>query len=582
MTIALATAAGLPAIAHADQWMTNATGTAQNNGQQIDITFGNGVTAFYRQTANFNVTGCGPGNAIANGIATRLSGTNVNAYIEPNPPAGSARVGQCLRSGIGRVDHRFRFNKPVIDPTLHLVNLDASDYIVNGSTISGGAITPQVRANNNVMQWSGATLPRTFNTATVNAVNAGCQANNGTNPRGRCGSFRLNGVDPIVTWTAANRPQSIDSADGWAWSVSFQLARLTKAFAPAVIAPGGVSTLTFTIDNTNATNGTNPATATALTPLDFTDLLPTGLTVANSNVSSTCPNATFRDASGGALGAGDTGLRVTGFRVGVDATCTLTVNVTANAPGVYLNNTGNMTSSIGNLVLAPNATLTVPNTIVRLRKALPDGRAIASDQFTLSIAGTGGPAIATTTGSTNAPVETAVIDPATAGDTYSLSETGAAGADLGNYVTGYACTNALAGGQAPSGTGTSFDITAALGDDLTCTFSNRRRQADLTISKTNTPAAGPDDQAGDTLVAGTTTTYTLAVTNNGPDAVDGAVVTDTPVAGLNCPAGNAVTITGAGVPAGSFTVADLTGAGIALGALAVGETAVLSFNCNVL
>lgn len=580
---ALLAAAGLPEVAHADQWMSSATGSTTVNGQQINMTFGNGVTAFYRQTDHLVVGGCGPGGALATGTAAPLSGTNVPAFIEPNPPAASARVGQCLTSSLGRVNHVFAFNKPVINPTLHIVNIDASDYAVSGTSITGGLVTLQAMGFNNVMQLSSGTLPSTFNTNPVNASNNGCQANNGANPTGRCGSFRLFSNDPVLAWTTVNTSRRVlQSADGWQWSVSFQLVTLTKAFSPAVIAPGAVSTLTFTIDNTNATNGTNPVTASGLSPLDFGDLLPAGVTIADSNVASTCPGAVFRDLGGGALGAGDTGVLVTGFRVGGNATCTLTVNVTAATPGTYVNTVANMGSSIGNLVLAPNATLTVVPTTLRLRKALPDGRAIAADQFTLSIAGTGGPASATTTGSNNAPAEEAVIDPATPGATYTLSESGAAGADLGNYVTGYACTNALAGGQAPSGTGTSFDITAALGDDLTCTFSNRRRQADLTISKTNTPAAGPDDQAGDTVVAGATTTYTLTVTNNGPDAVDGAVVTDTPVAGLNCPAGNAVTITGAGVPAGSFTVADLTGAGIALGALAVGETAVLSFDCNVL
>jgi hypothetical protein len=52
-------------------------------------------------------------------------------------------------------------------------------------------------------------------------------------------------------------------------------------------------------------------------------------------------------------------------------------------------------------------------------------------------------------------------------------------------------------------------------------------------------------------------------------------------AGLTCPGTNGVTITGNGVPSGSFTVANLTGAGIALGALANGQSATLSYSCTV-
>ncbi len=105
--------------------------------------------------------------------------------------------------------------------------------------------------------------------------------------------------------------------------------------------------------------------------------------------------------------------------------------------------------------------------------------------------------------------------------------------------------------------------------------------ADLAITKTNTPGVnGEVDQAADTVTSGTTTTYTLVVTNNGPDALTGGIVTDTPVSGITCPAGNPITITGNGVPSGSFTVADLT-AGIALGTLANGDAAILTFSCQV-
>jgi hypothetical protein len=40
-------------------------------------------------------------------------------------------------------------------------------------------------------------------------------------------------------------------------------------------------------------------------------------------------------------------------------------------------------------------------------------------------------------------------------------------------------------------------------------------------------------------------------------------------------------VPGPGVPAGSFTVANLTGAGIALATLAAGQSTTLSFTCTV-
>lgn len=96
--------------------------------------------------------------------------------------------------------------------------------------------------------------------------------------------------------------------------------------------------------------------------------------------------------------------------------------------------------------------------------------------------------------------------------------------------------------------------------------------ADLAITKTNNTT---------TVTSGGTTTYVLTVTNNGPDTATGAVVTDTPGAGITCPAANAVTITGSGVPAGSYTIANLTGAGITLATLLNGQSATLTYTCQV-
>jgi hypothetical protein len=63
--------------------------------------------------------------------------------------------------------------------------------------------------------------------------------------------------------------------------------------------------------------------------------------------------------------------------------------------------------------------------------------------------------------------------------------------------------------------------------------------------------------------------------------VTGGIVKDTPVSGLTCATTNPVTITGQGVPSGSFTVAELTGSGIVLGTLAAGQSTTLTYSCLV-
>jgi len=96
---------------------------------------------------------------------------------------------------------------------------------------------------------------------------------------------------------------------------------------------------------------------------------------------------------------------------------------------------------------------------------------------------------------------------------------------------------------------------------------------DLVITKSN---------GSNTVVSGQATTYVLTVSNAGPDSVTGGLVQDQPVSGLNCVGTGPVSITGSGVPAGSFTISDLTGPGIALGTLANGQSANLSYSCEVL
>ncbi len=107
-------------------------------------------------------------------------------------------------------------------------------------------------------------------------------------------------------------------------------------------------------------------------------------------------------------------------------------------------------------------------------------------------------------------------------------------------------------------------------------------QANLALTKTNTPGVNSEvDQVSDAVITGSTTSYTITVTNNGPDLVTGALVTDVIGSGLTCPASNAVTLAGDGVPAGTFTIGDLTGAGITLGTLNDGQSITLTYSCGV-
>ncbi|WP_031374274.1 prealbumin-like fold domain-containing protein [Lysobacter antibioticus] len=158
---------------------------------------------------------------------------------------------------------------------------------------------------------------------------------------------------------------------------------------------------------------------------------------------------------------------------------------------------------------------------------------------------------------------------------------------VGYLLGGISCSGLGAGGNATvdlPNRSVSLDAAAtAAGSAIVCTFTNIAQVADLAITKTNTPLAGDSDQANDTLVRGASTQYSLRVINNGPVSVTGAVVRDTPGAGLNCPSGNVVSCSSvpAGACPGPILMSDLT-AGVPLGTLSVGTVATLTFSCTVL
>lgn len=229
---------------------------------------------------------------------------------------------------------------------------------------------------------------------------------------------------------------------------------------------------------------------------------------------------------------------------------------------------------------------------ISVTKALPLGRFAATDQFTLTVNGPGGPASTTTSGTGSTATGTALRNPATAGGAYTVSETGAGTpvANLANYATTYACTNALAGGQTPSGSGSGFNVTPVAGDNLTCTFTNTRNPvAHLSVTKTNTPGVNGDvDQVGDTVTSGTNTVYTIVVANDGPDAANGAVISDPATPGLNCLSVTCDGLSGAACPGGAVNavgvvvpLASLQG-GVAIPTLPTGGRVRFSLTCQVL
>ena len=161
-----------------------------------------------------------------------------------------------------------------------------------------------------------------------------------------------------------------------------------------------------------------------------------------------------------------------------------------------------------------------------------------------------------------------------AGEALTLAETlGGTGA----YNSALACT----GGGTLAGSTVTVDSS---GTAVTCTYTNTRQSADLRLTKTNTPGLnGEVDQAADTVVSGATTSYTITVTNLGPDGANGAVVTDPAPTNLTC---STATCTAAGgatcpVPSGAALVTALQGAGATVPTLPNGGSVTITMTCTV-
>jgi uncharacterized repeat protein (TIGR01451 family) len=195
------------------------------------------------------------------------------------------------------------------------------------STCTGAASTGSVSGFSTV-SLSGATL----------AASASC-------------TFSVNVVG-IAPGTQNNTTGSITSTEGGTGgtaSASIDVVAppsIAKAFSPTLIAVSGVSTLTFTI--------TNPAAnAVAESGVAFSDTLPAGIVVATpNNLSSTCGGTPTAVAGSGTAS-------LSGASIAAGSSCTLSVDVTGSAAGVYNNTSGAVSSTNGGTGNTASASLTI-------------------------------------------------------------------------------------------------------------------------------------------------------------------------------------------------------------------------------
>jgi uncharacterized repeat protein (TIGR01451 family) len=464
--------------------------------------------------------------------------------------------------------------------------------ITNGSTTLGSLVVNLV---------AGADVTCTFiNTRNVDiAIIKNSVGGNGTYNYTVTNSSGGTISSPAITTTAGSGLANTNVSVPNSGSVTFTITEtLVSGFQLTAISCSA-SSGSLTTNSTNLAAGSVNLTATAGTEAacTYTNRRKPAITIRKQSVGGT-GSFTFTGGTNGlpaslslntALGNPASGSAAVVTSTSVSAAITETVPTGWSLTGWACVDSLGVTQASGT-----TATMTVPSSVlaygndltctftnsrqprIRLQKALSGGRYAAADQFQLTIGPIGFIEASVTTAGVGATVTgIATLDPATVGVSYRLTETGAAGASLSNYTSTYSCTNALSGGQTPGGSGTFFDVVAAVGDDLLCTFTNARTSsADLRLTKTNTPGVnGEVDQPGDALTSGNNTTYSIVVSNAGPDAADGAVVKDPTPTGISCATASCTSSGGASCPVA-------TGAALVTALQSSGGTAIPVFPAN--
>jgi uncharacterized repeat protein (TIGR01451 family) len=455
---------------------TGATGTPVV-GETRTWGYPTGVTAVERITAlnplfpasNF----CTWDNVGTVPFGVALGQANVLQAYSPTPPTNATTA----EEGCGKVASEsvsYSYSKAVINPILH-VKLSASASItIGGTTTTGAPITLTT-----VRKAPGLTITgNVINPSPVvdTTPNTGCEAQDGTNGNTECVSVQLNGLISTLSLTL-NAPLATNGgAMIFMWS--YPTATLTKAFVPTSIPVGGTSALTFSI------NSPNDEAQSTLTPLDFTDALPTGLAIANTTVSNngSCGTPTFSNNLGGALAVGSVGVGAANITVAPATTCTITVNVTGSAVGSYTISVTNTGAGAGTATVTDPVPATVTVSTVTCTTSAgssctagPQTNSVAGS-VTLLAAGTASYLITGTVNAAGSLTNTATVTATTPG-----------------------CSTQCGGGTA------STQIT------------QNTAVADLSATKTL-------DQT--TITAGAPITYLARMSNAGPSAAVGVVTVD--------------------------------------------------------
>ncbi len=285
-------------------------------------------------TINVDVKGTGAAGTYTNTIPV----ANVSAYFGSTPiaPIAAATANLVIQSLTITVNKGFN---PVdvyggSSSTLSILLTNP-----NNTSLTGIAFTDNMPANMIIA------TPANLNTGTCGGTLTGTPgagsfsfSGGSLNASGTC-TLTLNATTTVpgqltntipagavTTFNGASNPQLASAS-----LTNLPGASINKDFSPNPILPNGVSTLTITVQNTNAV---------PLTDIALTDTLPAGLSVASSPLPTTTCSGTFSQNTWTGVVTISNGQTTIGLATGgvaPNASCTITVPVTSSLTGCYTN-----------------------------------------------------------------------------------------------------------------------------------------------------------------------------------------------------------------------------------------------------
>ena len=251
--------------------------------------------------------------------------------VTPQPPTITKSFGAASIPLNGTTTLTFTVAKP--STSTSLTGVGFSDGLPSGLVVA----TPNGLSNN-----CGGTATATAASSTITLSGATLASGSCTlsvNVTATTSGFKNNSVTVASTQVG---PSNTSNAS----IVVVDPPTINKSFGAASIPLHGATTLTFTLNNPNA--------STPLTGVAFTDNLPAGLVVAT-------PNGLSNNCGGTATAtAASSTITLSGAAIPASTSCALVVNVTSTTSAVKNNTTGAITDNEGGTGATSNtATLTV-------------------------------------------------------------------------------------------------------------------------------------------------------------------------------------------------------------------------------